>query len=323
MKKYFTLLQKTIQQWLKNSPFEQSAVIAYYTLFSLPSLLVIIISIAGYFFGKSNVQNRIITQLGEFIGMDTAQSVERIITNVSIEDSSTLTVLISFGTLVFGATGAFFQLKKAMNVIWSVREKKSSIFMMIINRVISLGMILVVGFMLMVSLVINTVVTALGDYISQFAPDISAVGLQVVNFLLSYLFIGCLFAAIFKWLPDIKIRWRVTFIGASFTTILFLIAVYGLGFYFGQSNPASVFGGASSVILVMLWIYYSCLILFLGAEFTVQYALFKEEKIEFNRFGEPAIIQKLEELKQEQIHLKQRDRLFKKLEEGGISENDK
>lgn len=323
MKKYFTLLQKTIQQWLKNSPFEQSAVIAYYTLFSLPSLLVIIISIAGYFFGKSNVQNRIITQLGEFIGMDTAQSVERIITNVSIEDSSTLTVLISFGTLVFGATGAFFQLKKAMNVIWSVREKKSSIFMMIINRVISLGMILVVGFMLMVSLVINTVVTALGDYISQFAPDISAVGLQVVNFLLSYLFIGCLFAAIFKWLPDIKIRWRVTFIGASFTTILFLIAVYGLGFYFGQSNPASVFGGASSVILVMLWIYYSCLILFLGAEFTVQYALFKEEKIEFNRFGEPAIIQKLEELKQEQIHLKQRDRLFKKLEEGGLSENDK
>src|SRR5699024_1570670 len=151
------------------------------------------------------------------------------------------------------------------------------------------------------------------DYISDFAPNISEASLQVLNFMMSYLFIACLFAAIFKWLPDIKIRWKVTFIGASFTTILFLIAVYGLGFYFGQSNPTSVFGGASSVILIMLWIYYSCLILFLGAEFTVQYALLKKEKIEFNRFGEPAFIQQLEELKEEQLHLKERDKIFKEL----------
>lgn len=310
MKEYIGLLKNTVTQWLKNNPFQQSAAIAYYTLFSLPSLLVVIISIAGYFFGKSNVQNRIINQLGEFIGMDAAESIERIISNVSIEDSSTFTILISFGTLVFGATGAFFQLKKAMNIIWSVREKKSNVIMMLINRMISLGMIVVIGFMLMVSLVVNTVVTALGDYLSQFAPDISAVSLQVVNFLLSFLFITCLFAAIFKWLPDIKVRWRVTFIGAAFTTILFLIAVYGLGIYFGTSNPTSVFGGASSVILIMLWIYYSCLILFLGAEFTVQYALFKNHKIGLNRYGEPAIIQKLAELKKEQLHLEQRDRLF-------------
>jgi len=313
MKKYIELLKQTVQHWLKNNAFEQSAVIAYYTLFSLPSLLVIIIAVAGYFFGQSTVQDRIIYQLGEFIGRDTAESVERIITNVNIQDSSSFTVLVSFGTLIFGATGAFFQLKKAMNKIWSVREKKSSIIMMIINRVISLGMVFAIGFMLVVSLIINTVVTALGDYISDFAPNISEASLQVLNFMMSYLFIACLFAAIFKWLPDIKIRWKVTFIGASFTTILFLIAVYGLGFYFGQSNPTSVFGGASSVILIMLWIYYSCLILFLGAEFTVQYALLKKEKIEFNRFGEPAFIQQLEELKEEQLHLKERDKIFKEL----------
>lgn len=313
MKKYIELLKQTVQHWLKNNAFEQSAVIAYYTLFSLPSLLVIIIAVAGYFLGQSTVQDRIIYQLGEFIGRDTAESVERIITNVNIQDSSSFTVLVSFGTLIFGATGAFFQLKKAMNKIWSVREKKSSIIMMIINRVISLGMVFAIGFMLVVSLIINTVVTALGDYISDFAPNISEASLQVLNFMMSYLFIACLFAAIFKWLPDIKIRWKVTFIGASFTTILFLIAVYGLGFYFGQSNPTSVFGGASSVILIMLWIYYSCLILFLGAEFTVQYALLKKEKIEFNRFGEPAFIQQLEELKEEQLHLKERDKIFKEL----------
>lgn len=310
MKEYLGLFIKTIKQWLKNNPFQQSAVIAYYTLFSLPGLLVIVISIAGYFFGKSNVQDRFIQQLGEFIGMDAADSIERLISNVNIEDSSSLMILVSIGSLAFGATGAFFQLKKAMNRIWNVREKKSSIIMMLINRMISLGIVLVIGFMLMISLVINTLVTVLGDYLSQFAPSLSALGLELINFFLSFLFITCLFAAIFKLLPDIKIQWKVTFIGASFTTILFLIAVYGLGIYFGKSNPTSVFGGASSIILVMLWVYYSCLILFLGAEFTVQYALFKKHRIGLNRFGEPAIFQRMEELKEEQLIYEEQEELF-------------
>lgn len=314
MKKYFGLFKKTFQQWIQNKAFEQSAAIAYYTLFSLPSLLVIVISIAGYFFGKSNVQSRIIEQLGGFIGVETAIFIERIITNVSLQNSSSLTLIISFGTLVFGATGAFFRLKKAMNRIWSVREKKSSFISMIISRVISLGMVIVLGFMLIISLVIHTLVNTLGDYISQYAPNLSSISLQVMNFLLSYLFIIFLFSAIFKWLPDIKIRWKPTLIGASFTTILFMVAVYGLGYYFGKTNLASIFGGASSVILVMLWVYYSCLILFLGAEFTVQYALFKNEKIEIGRFGEPAFIQQLAELKEEKIHLEERKRMFKDLD---------
>ncbi|HLS10952.1 MAG TPA: YihY/virulence factor BrkB family protein [Flavobacteriaceae bacterium] len=308
MKEYVGLITRTIKQWLKNKPFQQSAVIAYYTLFSLPGLLMIVISIAGYFFGKSTVQDRIIQQLAEFIGTDAAITIEQLISNISIESSSSLMLLISIGSLVFGATGAFFQLKKAMNRIWNVREKKSSVLMMLINRMISLGIVLVIGFMLMISLVIHAIVIVLGDYLAQFAPSLSALGLELINFFLSFLFIACLFAAIFKLLPDIKIRWKVTFVGASFTTILFLFAVYGLGIYFGKSNPTSVFGGASSLILIMLWVYYSCLILFLGAEFTVQYALFKNYKIGLNRFSEPAIFQKMEELKEEQ-------RLFEKQEE--------
>lgn len=310
MKDYLRFIIKTIKQWLKNNPFQQSAIIAYYTLFSLPGLLVIVISIAGYFFGKSNVQDRIIHQLGEFIGVEAAESIERLISNVNIESSSSLMILVSIGSLAFGATGAFFQLKKAMNSIWNVREKKSSILMMIINRMISLGIVLVIGFMLMISLILNTVVTVLAEYVGQFAPSLSEFGLGVINFSLSFLFITCLFAAIFKLLPDIKIQWKVTFIGASFTTILFLVAVYGLGIYFGKSNPTSVFGGASSIILVMLWVYYSCLILFLGAEFTVQYALFKNYKIGLNRFGEPAIFQKMEELKEEKLIYEEQEVLF-------------
>lgn len=310
MKEYKGLISRTIKQWLKNNPFQQSAVIAYYTLFSLPGLLMIIISIAGYFFGKSTVQDRIIQQLEEFIGTEAAVTIEQLISNISIERSSSLMLFISIGSLIFGATGAFFQLKKAMNRIWNVREKKSNILMMLISRVISLGIVLVIGFMLMISLVIHTIVSVLGEYLAQFAPNLSALGLELINFTISFLFITCLFAAIFKLLPDIKIRWKVTFIGASFTTILFLIAVYGLRVYFGKSDPTSVFGGASSLILVMLWVYYSCLILFLGAEFTVQYALFKKYKIGLNKFSEPAIFQKMEELEKEQLLFEEQEELF-------------
>jgi len=315
MKKYLKLFTDTGKQWLKNQPFQQSAVITYYTLFSLPSLLVIVITVAGYFFGQSDVQNQLTAQISDFFGESTANSIENIIANVDIQDGSTLAIVISMGIIVFGATGAFYQLKLAMNKIWSVREKKSNMIMMLLNRAISLGMILVIGFMLIVSLVVTTLVTSLGQYISEYAPNLTSTVLNIFNFLFSYLFIGALFAAIFKLLPDINIRWRVTFVGASITTILFLVAEYGLSFYFGQSDPTSVYGGASSVVLIMLWIYYSCLILFFGAEFTVQYAIFKHEKITSNRFSEPAIIQELAELKEKRIHLKERKKLIRELAE--------
>src|SRR5699024_3728885 len=192
-------------------------------LFSLPTLLVIVITVAGYFFGQSDVQNQLTAQISDFFGESTANSIENIIANVDIQDGSTLAIVISMGIIVFGATGAFYQLKLAMNKIWSVREKKSNMIMMLLNRAISLGMILVIGFMLIVSLVVTTLVTSLGQYISEYAPNLTSTVLNIFNFLFSYLFIGALFAAIFKLLPDINIRWRVTFVGASITTILFLV----------------------------------------------------------------------------------------------------
>lgn len=287
-----------------HDPFRQSAAIAYYTLFSLPSLLVVIIALAGYFWDQSTVQDQLIQQLADVVGADTAESIEKLISNVDIDDGSIVALAISLGVLIFGATGAFFQLKKTMNTIWSVNEKKSGVVMMVLDRFLSLGLILVIGFMMIISLVITALITALGGYISEFSPDISAAALRGFNLLFSYLFIGFLFTAIFKLLPDVKLKWRHAFVGASLTTILFLVAEYGLSFYFKQSNPASVFGGASSIILIMLWVYYSCLILFFGAEFTVQYTLHKGEKIVPNRFGEPAYLQKLEEAEKEKEILK-------------------
>ncbi len=305
MKKYFDLFIKTGKQWIKNDPFQQSAVIAYYTLFSLPSLMVMIISVAGYFFGKSNVQDQIIRQMGEIMGEKTAGTIESLISNAEVQEGSQIAFLISVGVLIFGATGAFFQLKKAMNKIWKVRLKKANPLMTVLNRLISLGLILVIGFMLVASLLITTLVNALGDYIREYAPQLTSTALNGFNLLFSFTFIVLLFAAIFKILPDVKIRWKATFVGAAITTILFLVAEYGLGIYFGKSNPTSVFGGASSVILIMLWIYYSCLVLFFGAEFTLQYSLFKGYGIQLNRLSEPAIIQDLKDLKEERIFLKE------------------
>lgn len=322
MKKLFTLFKDTTMRWMKNEPFERSATIAYYTLFSFPSLLVVIISVAGYFFGRSEVQAEIIDSLGEVIGQDTADSVEKMIANVSVEDGSTTAIIISIGVLVFGATGAFFQLKKTMNKIWSVREKKSNIMMMILDRLISLGMILSIGFMMVASLIITTLVTSFGKYIEAYAPELSTWGLNIFNFLFSYVFIWVLFSAIFKILPDVQLKWRAAFVGGSVTTVLFLIAEYGLSFYFGQSDPTSVYGSASSVILLMLWIYYTCLILFFGAEFTVQYCLAKGYKVKTNKFSEPAFIQDIEDLKNQQMYTDEQKRLLHEIAQEVDAESD-
>jgi len=302
---------------MKNDPFEQSAVIAYYTLFSLPSLLVIVITIAGYFYGREAVQDKITSEIGMFIGEGTAEAIETMISNAFLEGGSILTILFGIGMLLFGATGAFFQLKKAMNKVWGVRPKKENFKMILLDRAISLGMILVIGFMLLVSLVISAIIQALGNYLQSFAPDITSFALSAFNFLISYIFIGFIFAGVFKLLPDIKIGWKVTFIGASLTTLLFLIGEFVIGFYFGQSDPASVYGGASSVILILLWVFYSCLIMLFGAEFTVQYALFKGFNIKPNSLAEPAEYQEMEELKEKEKEIKKKSELLKELETDG------
>tara|TARA_B100000378_G_scaffold204903_1_gene168239 strand:+ start:43 stop:1029 length:987 start_codon:yes stop_codon:yes gene_type:complete len=321
MQKYFKLVKNTYTEWMKNNPFEQSAVVAYYTLFSLPSLLVIVITIAGYFYGREAVQDRITSEIGTFIGEGTAEAIETMISNAFLEGGSILTILFGIGMLLFGATGAFFQLKKAMNRVWGVRPKKENFKRILLDRAISLGMILVIGFMLLVSLVISAVIQGLGNYLQSFAPEITSFALSTFNFLISYIFIGAIFAGVFKLLPDIRIGWRVTFTGASITTILFLVGEFLLGFYFGQSDPTSVYGGASSVILILLWVFYSCLIMLFGAEFTVQYALFRGYTIKPNSLAEPAERQELEELKEREEEIKKKSELLKELEAEGPGEH--
>ena len=312
-KTFFLLLKETFIAWSKNDPFPKGATIAYYTLFSLPSLLIIVMTIASSFFERDAVQGRITAQISDFIGSDSAKAIENMIINVSTSEDSALAIAFSVGMVIFAATGVFFQLKKTMNNIWGVTTKKSNFVRMLLERLISFGMVLVIGFLLLISLIISALLSILKEHIENISETLTVVFVDVMNFGLSFLILTILFAALFKLLPDVKIRWRVTFLGAALTTALFLIGEFIISFYFGESEPASVYGAAASVVIILLWVNYICLILFFGAEFTVQYANYKNENVMPNKFAKPAIHQEIDKLNSNRINRKEKEKILEKL----------
>jgi membrane protein len=312
-KTFFKLLKESFISWNKNDPFPKGATIAYYTLFSLPSLLIIVMTIASSFFEREAVQGRITGQISDFIGGDSAKAIETMIVNVSESEDSTLAIIFSIGMVLFAATGVFFQLKKTMNNIWSVAARKANFIRMLIDRLISFSMVLVIGFLLLISLVISAVLNILKEHIEQISERLTAVLVDALNFGISFLILTTLFAALFKLLPDVKIRWKITYIGAALTAVLFLLGEFLISFYFGRSEPASVYGAAASVVIILLWVNYICLILFFGAEFTVKYAEYKNEHVEPNKFAEPAIHQEIEKLSSRYINPEEEKRILEKL----------
>ena len=278
--KIFKLLKDTYLSWDKNDPWAKSAVIAYYALFSLPSLLIITVYFAGVFFGREAVEGRITSEIAGLIGQGSAELIQAMIINSALSDNSVVFIIFGIGMLIFGATGVFFQLQKALNDIWSVRAKKNTFLDTLKRRAISFGMVLAIGLLLLISLVITSAINALSDLIGNYYTELSSQVVEILNFIFSQIIITALFATIFTLLPDVKIKWRTNLIGAFMTALLFLAGKYLIGFYFSASDPASVYGAAGSLVLILLWVYYTCLILFFGAEFTVNWALLRNIKIE-------------------------------------------
>lgn len=266
------LIRQTFKVWGDREPFNNSIVVAYYTIFSLPGLLVIVINLAGYFFGKDTVTEEISTQIGGLIGSDTVSDVEGIVSRASESDGTVLSTILSVATLLFGATGVFYHVQQILNKIWEVEPKpKQRIIGLIRARLFSFGLVLIVGFLLLVSLVLSAAVTALTTWAESYLADATAFLFTILDFVLSLGMVTILFAAIFKFLPDVKISWRDVWPGAFLTAILFTIAKVALGFYFGKSDPSSAYGAAGTIVLIMLWVSYAGLILFFGAEFTRVY----------------------------------------------------
>lgn len=269
------LLKETFKQWNARDPFTTSTVISYYTIFSLPGLLVIVINIAGYFYDKKEVTKHLTTQIQNVVGGDTASDMEEIINNASETKGTVLSSILGVATLLFGATGVFYQLQQILNKIWEVKPKKKTkqkILELLKDRLFSFGLVLAVGFLLLVSLVISAAIGAVGSWVSRNFSEELAVVFSMLDILVSIGVVTLLFAAIFKFLPDAKIRWRDVWAGALLTSILFVVAKFALGLYLGKSDPGSTYGAAGSIILIMLWVSYAGVILLFGAEFTRAYA---------------------------------------------------
>ncbi|HEX8378538.1 MAG TPA: YihY/virulence factor BrkB family protein [Pedobacter sp.] len=269
-----SLLKETYKEWMESEPFDLSAVVAYYSIFSLPALLIIIVTIAGMAFGRDAVQNQITGQIGGMIGDDSAKDIQVMIANSYKQGNSTIALIAGVATLLFGATGVFMALQKSLNRVWNVKAdpKKSGIKMMVKTRAISFGIIMAIGFLLLISLVLTSGLTAVSDWVAARMPDFVLYVFYVINFFVTLAIITLLFALLFRFLPDVKIEWRSVWTGAAITALLFVIGKYALAFYFGKAEPGSTYGAAGSIILILLWVSYSCLILFFGAEFTQVYA---------------------------------------------------
>jgi membrane protein len=266
------LLKSTLSACLKDNVQRMSAALAYYTIFSLAPLLVIAIAIAGLVFGEDAARGEIVGEIQELVGQDGAKAIQTMIQSAYHPGHSAIATIIGIVTLLVGATGAFSEVYDALNLIWRVnQESNTGVRTMIKARFMSFGMILIIGFLLLVSLVVSAVLAGISKYASSFLPAPAAL-LHFLDFLFSLAVVTVLFAMIFKVLPEMKIRWGDVWAGASLTALLFTVGKFAIGFYVGKSVSTSSYGAAGSLVVVVAWIYYSAFILYFGAEFTQVYA---------------------------------------------------
>lgn len=278
-KEIFRLLGNTFSEFSKDSAMKMSASLAYYTIFSIAPLLLIIIWFVGFFYGEilageQDARTEVFEEFANIFGPDTAAQIQQIIQNISLSNKSGLGIAIGVGTLVLASTTIFTEIQDSLNRIWGVRPKpKKGWLKMLLNRAISFSMVLGLGFLLIVSLIINGLIVALSSQITRYFPDISVIVVEWVNIGLTFVVITSLFAFIFRFLPDARMRFKDVVGGAIFTAALFMLGRYLIALYMQYSAPASAYGAAGAIIVLLLWVYYSAAILYFGAEFTKVYAL--------------------------------------------------
>tara|TARA_R110002051_G_scaffold212635_4_gene277737 strand:- start:976 stop:1881 length:906 start_codon:yes stop_codon:yes gene_type:complete len=268
-----SLIVDTYKAWDEANPFRLSAVVAYYAVLSLPALLIIIINIIGSIWGPEIVQGKLTHEISSALGRDAAEAIGTIISETQNKEKNLISSIIGVGTLLFGATGVFYQLKISLNEIWRIKpDPNVKFWKLVTDRARSFAFILVIGFLLLISFIITAGISTLNDYIHRVLPDFLIYVAYFLDFILSTGIITVLFALMFRYLPDIKIKWKTVWKGAFITAILFVIGKSLLGYYFGEANPGSTYGAAGTIVLILLWVSYSCLILFFGAEFTYIYS---------------------------------------------------
>ena len=269
---FANLVAETIKEWQKDQAARLAAALAYYATFSLAPLLVLVLAIAGLVGGRDAAQGLVMAQIQDLVGEEGKEFVQSMIENAAATPTGVTASILGSVTLLVGALGAFNELQNALDRIWDVEPKPIKRWSLrvqrfIFKRLLSFSMVLGIGFLLLISLVISAALSALSEYLGRI-PLFSELMLQMLHLIISLGLITFLFAMIFKFIPDVEIRWRNVWLGAAITAILFTIGKTLIGIYLGQAEVSSTFGAAGSLAVLMIWVYYSSQILFLGAEFT-------------------------------------------------------
>lgn len=268
-----SMLKSSASEFMENNSFRLAGALAFNAIFSIPPLLIIIIRAAGYFWGEKAVSGELSKQISSAIGASAAQEVESIIEHAHMNESGGIAFWISIGVLIFASTTFFATLQESLNSVWNLKPKPTNGFIKMLKvRLFSFGIVLSIALLMLVSLLLSTAISILSDYLSSIFPDISVFFIKLIDFLLSAGIISVLFALIYKYLPDAIIRWKDVWVGAIVTALLFALGKFLISFYISKSDPGSAYGAAGSIIVILIWIYYSSLIIFFGSELAQQYA---------------------------------------------------
>ncbi len=286
IKSTFRVFKEAFQEWQQDKASLLAAALAYYTVFSITPLLVIAIAIAGAVFGQETAKGEILEQINGLVGEQGAQVIETALSNANQPQLGSLASIISLTILLIGASGVFAQLQQALNTVWNVQAKPDGgIWQFVRKRLLSFGMVLVIGFLLLVSLILSAILSGISKLEISLLPGLTPLW-QILNFGISFGFISLLFALIYKYLPDVKIRWKDVWIGAVITALLFTFGKFLIGLYLGRGSLGSTYGAAGSLIVFLAWVFYSAQILLFDAELTQVYARKYGQRIRPDRHAE-------------------------------------
>lgn len=291
---FFNFSRKVILEFMDDNVMKYGASLSYYTVFSLAPMLIIIISICGILFGRDAVQGQIYSEIKDLVGSPAALQIQDTIKNIHLTKDTPLATITSIIVLMIGGTGIFGEIQDSLNRIWGLKVKaKKTWWKLILSRLISFSIIISLGFVLMVSLLINALIAFIGNRLNNFVAGIGNIFIPFIDHVLTFFITMLMFAVIFKVLPDAKIKWKDVMMGAFITAILFTLGKIGIGIYLGHSDMATIYGAAGSVIIIMVWAYYTSVILYLGAEVTKVYATQYGGRIQPNEFSEWIIIEEI------------------------------
>jgi membrane protein len=277
----FRLIKETFNAFLDDRALKLSASLSYYTVFSLAPLLLLMISLAGIFFGREAIQGQVFGEINGLIGNEAAAQIQDIIKNLELSGKTSMAVIIGGIALIIGASTVFIDIQDSINIIWKVKAKPKRGWIKILkDRLISSSLIVGLGFLLIVSLVVNGALLALSEWLKNYFPNVTIIFFQILNLIISFIVITTLFGVIFKVLPDAKIAWKDVRSGAFFTACLFMLGRFVIGIYIDFTSTGSAYGAAGSLIVILVWVYYTAAILYFGAEFTKIYAEFSGARIE-------------------------------------------